>query len=168
MEEFQAIFGTQLVALIGKLQSLGVDESWVQLCATDFELARLTPATAYTLKHAPYDEPPWCAFGLVHKKEDVRLKAFKKLRTYLETSGNVHKLLKPLQSGTLGGQFEVWGLQLRCSTKVLVEEEDDLPTGDMPELRTFLCTLRLARSSERHVERPHAASQRETKRARGH
>lgn len=81
----------------------------------------------------------------------------------------MHPQLVCLKGNTLlRRQYDNWGLVMMCSLNIDFIDGTETGFMEMATLHKFLCKLRLPRNSERHVERPHAHSMREIKRARNH
>ena len=115
---------------------------------TDFESARNHILYYFHLKLQYWQEPPWCLFGMAHKSGEVALQCEAKARASSCTHPRVQRIKQePLQS-----QIQVW--RSRGGTFGPEHEPDDLP-----ELRAFLCELRLASLNSRYVEAEHAKVQ---------
>ena len=115
---------------------------------TDFEAARNHILYYFHLKLQYWQEPPWCLFGMAHKSGEIALQCEAKARS----SSCAHPRVQRIRQEPLQSQIQVW--RSRGGTFGPEHEPDDLP-----ELRAFLCELRLASLNSRYVEAEHAKVQ---------
>ena len=115
---------------------------------TDFEAARNHLLYYFHLKLQYWQQPPWCLFGVAHMSSQVALQSEEKARQSTCTRPKVEQICQePLCS-----QIQVW--RERGGTFAQNYDADDLP-----DLRAFLCELRLASLNSRYVEAEHAKVQ---------
>lgn len=151
------MFGASAMQLISRLARYSPEDR--DFGMVDFTMSRMYMQTHMAVKLIHLGLIPHHAYGLAHHVVSRAQQCHSALTTDLLNKQTPHKMVAEFGTGSLGNEFCQWGIEELCNWQA------DEPAHKLEELKSKLGEFVFVRTSERWVERPHASTTREVKRA---
>ena len=154
------MFDASAVKLMGRVARYSPEDR--DFGMADFKMSRLYIQTHMAIKLSHVGLFPHHAYGLAHHDVSKAQQCHSALTTELLNNQTPHKMIAEFGTGSLGNEFCQWGIEELCNWQA------DDPPQKFEELKSKLGEFVLVKTSERWVERPHARTTKEIKRAPRH